>query len=175
MRADLLELTRDPDEPSEWQLRGDGTPLARVALPATPSDGIAVAPADAPAWRLEAYGRGWRLVGRREDDGEPLLWYTGHRVRSGGELVVAPERRLDVHSHPLKRLDWSVDDERGERLVDAVAHPAGDGCRVEVRVAGAGASDPDGELVATFVAVLGLLVWREGSAQRAFGYDVGPV
>ena len=173
--ATLLELIADPDEPSEWRLRDGAAELARVALPANPADGVLVVPTDGEPWRVEAYGRGWRLVGRREADGEPLLWYTERRLRSGGELVVAPERRLAVRSRPLKRLDWFVDDERGERLLDAVARPARGGCVIAVEVTPAGAADRDREVVAPFLAVLALLVVREGDAQKAFGYDMGPV
>ncbi len=170
---DRLELVPVADEPFLWRLERGSALVADVALPQVPGDPVVVAPAEGPSWRLEAYGRGWRLGARREDDDAPLLWYTGWRLRAGGELVLAPERRLSVRSARLRRLDWWVEDEARTRLVEAVARPHRRSCVVEVRPLTG--TDPDVELAATFLAVLGLLVWQEGRRQRSLGVDgTGP-
>ncbi len=168
-----LELVPVADEPFAWRLERGPALIAGVALPRGTRDPVVVTPADGLPWRLEAYRRGWRFVARREPDDEPLLWYTGHRLRAGGELVLAPERRLAVRSAPLRRLDWWVEDEERARLLEAVARPQGGSCVVQVRALPA--ADPGLELAAAFLAVLGLLVWQEGRRQRTLGVDgTGP-
>ncbi len=167
-----LALVPVAGEPFAWRLERGAALVADVALPTVPSDPVVVAPTDDPSWRLEAYGRGWRLVARREDDDAPLLWYTGHWLRAGGELVLAPERRLAVRSARLRRLDWWIEDDARTRLIEAVARPLRRSCVVEVRPLAA--ADADLELAATFLAVLGLLVWQEGRGQRSVGGGGGP-
>lgn len=158
------------DTPQDLVLHVDKEPYAKIRAPWT-GDPIQVEPADGDApWRLEAYGKGWRLVARRTDDDEPLLWFTGRKLRSGGELAVAPDRHYDLRSRLLKRLDAHVLDEDGTLLLEYRAIPRYDKeCVVEVSVEQP--DHPDAPLLATFAAIHGLLTFREGRLQKRHGRD----
>ena len=131
---------------------------------------VTVEPVGGRAWRVEPWGRGWRLAAQPVDGDEPLLWYTGRALRSGGELLVAPDREYDVRSKPLKRLDLQVRDANGAELLRTRAKPGG-ATEIEVDVLAEPSHGADRDLLVTFVAVLTLLVWREGRHQRGHGFD----
>ena len=91
-----------------------------------------------------------------------LAWYTGHWVRSGGRLLVAPDREYVVRSVPWRRLDLHVK-EGGKPLLDVHAIPQRTAeCRVECEHFARPRHGPDEELLVTFMAVLAMLVHRHG-------------
>ena len=145
----------------------DGEPIALVLE----TDPPVVEPADGAPWRVEPFGRGWRLTAREVESGDVLCWYTPRLVRSGGELLVASERAYDVRSVLWKRLDLSVLEGK-ERLLDARAVPIGHGdCRVELARHAPPRHAQDEVLIVSFLAVLTLLLFHAGRAQRHLGQD----
>ncbi len=97
-----------------------------------------------------------------------LAWYSGHWVRSGGRLLVAPDREYVVRSVPWRRLDLRVKED-GEPLLDvhAIPQPTAE-CRVECEHFASPRHGPDEELLVTFMCVLAVLVHRQGREVRAF-------
>jgi hypothetical protein len=148
-----------------------GTELAR--LTAEPhGERVEVRPATGEPWPVEAYGRGWKLVARTADEeARPLLWFTGRLLRSGGEILVAPAREYDLRSRILKRLDAHIITPEGDLLIEAHAIPAHDTETVHVTLHDP--HHPDAELLATFGAVHGLLVYRTARRQSGYGGDGG--
>ena len=145
----------------------DGEPIAIVSE----TDPPVVRPATGAPWRVEPFGRGWRLTAREVESGEVLCWYTPRLVRSGGELLLRSERSYAVRSRLRKRLDLHVLED-GERLLEVRAVPVGHGdCRVEVDRHRPPRHAQDEVLVVSFLAVLALLVHRQGRAERHLAMD----
>ena len=148
----------------------DGAPIAHVDH----ADPPVVHPAAGTAWRVEPFGRGWRLTAREVESGDVLCWYTPRLIRSGGELRLASKRAYAIRSKLWKRLDLSVLEGR-ERLLDAHAVAvSGTDCRVELARHAPPRHAQDEVLIVSFVAVLTLLRFQAGGAQRQLGPD-GPV
>lgn len=177
--GERLSLALDPDaedtDSRRCLRREDGSAIAAVIAP---WDGAppAVRPSSGgPSYCVEPYGRGWKLAARTEDSGDVLLWYTGRLVRSGGTLLVAPDREYDVRSKPLRRLDLHVRDPDGRPLLSVEAHPRSRyGAEIGLVMHDRPSHEADSELLVTFLAVLALLVHRSGAIQRSFGIDGAP-
>ena len=149
----------------------DGAPIAFVEA----SDPPVVFPLDGEPWRVEPFGRGWRLTAQEIESGDVLCWYTPRAVRSGGELLLADERAYAVRSALRKRLDLHVL-EGGERLLDVRAVPVkGDDCRIEIARHRPPRHAQDEVLIVSFLAVLALLVFHQGRAGRHTGWEGFPV
>jgi hypothetical protein len=155
----------DLDAPERHWTLADPTTGAVVATYEAPLRGTPyVRPEGGGTYRVEPYGRGWRLVARATWDDEPLAWYTGRLVRSGGELLVAPDRSYDVRSKPWRRLDLHVRDGDGRRLLEAHAVPRGRhrGADIAIALLRRPSFEADTELLVTFVGMLEILVFRSG-------------
>lgn len=152
--------------------REDGAAVARVDLP--PTGAPRVDPADGtPGFVVVPYGRGWQLCAHALDDPEDvLLWYRPRLVRSGGTIELADGTELDVRSSPLKRLDLKLSED-GRRLLEVTAHPRDGWADILVDLHEPPSDPARTQLLVAFLAVLGVLVYREGRAQKPYGYD-GP-
>lgn len=113
---------------------------------------------DGQTWNVNAYGRGWKLVAEPVEGGEPLLWYTGRAVRSGGMLELANSRTYDVRSKLLRRLDLTLRDPDGRVLLDVRARPRDDDLEATVEVVAELPHAEDRDLLLTFMTVLALLL-----------------
>ena len=143
----------------------DGAPIAHVDA----GDPPVVRPASGPAWRVEPFGRGWRLAAREVESGDVLCWYTPRAVRSGGELLLASDRAYAVRRVRRRRRDLSVLEGR-ERVLDARTVPTDDGgCRVELARRAPPRHAQDEVLIVSFLAVLTLLRCRASTAQLYSG------
>ena len=165
-------LTPDPgqEQAVHWTLRSRSSDRVVASVEARIASVPYVRPVEGGTYRIEAYARGWRLAARATWDERVLLWYTGRWVRSGGRLLVAPDRAYDVRSAWLKRLDLHVRDGDGRRLLSADADPrGGDSAEVAVSLHHLPEHPPDAELLVSFIATLELLVFREGHYLRRFG------
>lgn len=167
---DLVEhyaLTPDGDveEPErDWTLK-DLTTGAVVATYEMPLRGVPyVRPEGGGTYRVEPYGEGWRLAARATWDDAVLAWYTARLVRSGGELLVAPDRSYAVRSKLWRRLDLHVDDPDGRRLLEATAEPRGhgEGADIALDLLARPSHEADAELLVTFMGALEVLVFRHG-------------
>ena len=162
------ELTLTPDRSQEeaerhWTLRSarSGAIVAKVEAPLKGPP--YVRPVAGGTYRVEPYGRGWRLAARATWDERVLCWYTGRWVRSGGRLLVAPDRAYDVRSALLRRLDLHVRDGDGRRIVEAQARPRRDGVAdIDLRLLRLPAHEADADLLVSFVGALEILVHRMG-------------
>lgn len=158
----VLSVDPGQEHPVHWTLSSRSSDRVVAAVEA-PAAGVPyVRPAGGGTYRIEAYARGWRLAARATWDERVLLWYTGRWVRSGGRLLVAPDRVYDVRSALFKRLDLHVRDGDGRRILSAHAAPrGGDAAEVAVSLHRLPDHPPDAELLVSFVAALELLVFTE--------------
>lgn len=166
--GDRLRLRPDPDE--GWALgeEAPAVPLARIVF--ARGLGWTARPERGPAWRVNAYGRGWKLVADPLDGGDPLLWYTGRLVRSGGEVELPDGRTYDVRSRPLHRLDLHLRDGDGRLLLEGHGEPGGPLGEFEATLdlVDEPAQSADRDLLLLFMAVMMLLV-RQNSGGGSGG------
>ncbi|MBA3328109.1 MAG: hypothetical protein H0T43_07390 [Solirubrobacterales bacterium] len=124
-------------------------------------------PGGEAGWRVEPYGSGWRLAFTRRAGGEPVAWYEGRRIRSGGRLVVAPDREYAVRSARLKRLDWTVRDGR-RLLLDARGATRDGALRSEIALQ---RGAPDEHVLGVALAAIALLGWVSATGMTGMLVD----
>ena len=129
--------------------------------------------ADGPTWKVNAYGRGWKLVAEPVEGGEPLLWYTDRALRSGGMLELANGRAYDVRSKLLHRLDLTLRDLDGRVLLDVRARPRDEELEAVAEVVTELPHPEDRDLLVTFMTVLALLL-RDTASTGGGGGGGGP-
>ena len=150
-----------------------GTAVATVDLPPTGAPRVDFPDGTGRPFVVDPYGKGWQLCARNPDDVEDvLLWYRPRAIRSGGTVELADGTEYEVRSSPLKRLDLSLRED-GRSVLEVTGHPHDGWADIVVEVRAAPARAEHGLLLTAFLAVLGALVYREGRAQRGFGFD-GP-
>lgn len=176
--GDRLTLAQQDDESSfSFALTGARGPVARFLESSMPDHLDVQLEGAGGSWRMAAYGSGWKLAVTEQEHGEPVAWYTGHRIRAGGELIVAPDRAYAVTSRRLKSLDWRVH-EGGVRLLSVRGRarrgfiPTQAESHFDVEVLGRPAQEADLPVLTTVMVMVAFLAWRSnlsGDVGGGFG------